>query len=744
MATARPSSSRVPGSPGAPGVSLAVKLGATMLAVALVPLLLAVLLADRLLGGPLIARHEKILSDLAERVAGQAGQTVGEEVQALAQLAADPEVAAAAAGAAPAAAADRALAAYRVRSPQDLALQLIDRSGKPVAASGNDPAATPAAPAGGREGGNPWLQAAALHAGAPSVGPLRRDAASGLTVLDLAVPVRRDGAPVGVLHGLLDVRRLGALLAGATFQRSGRVALYDDTRGIAVLAADAAVPGKALAPILRQAGALAAAEPGSAFGDSAQGIASLFGFAPVAAPAVGRVGWTAVATMDVAEALDPLAAVRRSALVAAGIGAVLALFGAAFGAWMPRRQADEMRRTAAQAAGGNLAARAAVLSRDELGLAAAGLNQLLARLSQRLQGETERDEQQGAITRLLEEVSGVAQGDLTIEAEVTADVTGALADSFNYMVAELREIIRNVQDSTREVTASARRLQLDARHAVETSDEQASEIGRASGDVEAMASTLGEIAESAQVADGVARDALANVRSGGAAVRQTIEGMSRIRSNVQETGRRIKRLGESSKEIGEIVKLIGGIADRTSILALNAAIQAASAGEAGRGFAVVAEEVQRLSERSTEATRQISALVTSIQSETQDTVVSMEESTREVVEGSRIADLAGQALAEINTVAERIATIVQSITEAVARQADRSAKLSATMEGIAGMTAQTADSTRQSAAAVLRMAELADALRASVSPFRLPERSAPVIEDEHEVALGAASRGAAL
>jgi methyl-accepting chemotaxis protein len=743
MATARPSSSRTPGSPGAPGVSLAVKLGATMLAVALVPLLLAVVLADRLLGGPLIARHEKILSDLAERVAGQAGQTLGEEVQALAQLAADPEVAAAAAGAAPAAAADRALAAFRVRSPQDLALQLIDRSGKPVAASGNDPAATPATAAGGGAGGNPWFQAA-LHAGAPSVGPLRRDAASGLTVLDLAVPVRRDGAPVGVLHGLLDVRRLGALLSGATFQRSGRVALYDDTRGIAVLAADAVAPGKALAPILRQAGALAAAEPGSAFGDSAQGIASLFGFAPVSAPAVGRVGWTAVATMDVAEALDPLAAVRRSALVAAGIGAVLALLAAAFGAWMPRRQADEMRRTAAQAAGGNLAARAAVLSRDELGLAAAGLNQLLARLGQRFQGETERDELQGAITRLLEEVSGVAQGDLTIEAEVTADVTGALADSFNYMVAELREIIRNVQDSTREVTASARRLQLDARHAVETSDEQASEIGRASGDVEAMASTMGEIAESAQVADGVARDALANVRSGGAAVRQTIEGMSRIRSNVQETGRRIKRLGESSKEIGEIVKLIGGIADRTSILALNAAIQAASAGEAGRGFAVVAEEVQRLSERSTEATRQISALVTSIQSETQDTVVSMEESTREVVEGSRIADLAGQALAEINTVAERIATIVQSITEAVARQADRSAKLSATMEGIAGMTAQTADSTRQSAAAVLRMAELADALRASVSPFRLPERSAPVVEHEHEVALGAASRGAAL
>jgi methyl-accepting chemotaxis protein len=751
MAAARLSSSRTSGSPGAaPGVGLALTLGATMLAVALVPLLLAILLADRLLGGPLLVRHEKILGDLAERVAGQAGQALGEEVQALAQLAADPGVAAAAAagatGTAPAAVAEKSLVAFRERTPQQLALQLSDRSGSLVAADGGGGGGGPAAgiAAGGRAEGEPWFQAA-LHGGggAPWVGPPRRDAASGLTVLDLAVPVRRDGAVIGVLHGTLDSRRLGALLAGATFQRSGRVALYDDARGTAVLAADAAALGQAVPPILRQAGALGAAEPGSAFGDSAQGVASLFAFAPVSVPAVGRAGWTAVATMDVAEALAPLAAVRRSALVAAGIGAVLALLGAVLGAWLPRRQADEIRRTAAQAAGGNLAARAAVLSHDELGRAAAGLNTLLARLSQRFQGETERDELQGAITRLLEEVSGVAQGDLTIEAEVTAEVTGALADSFNYMVAELREIIRNVQDSTREVTASARRLQLDARRAVETSDEQATEISRATGDVEAMAHTLGEVAESAQVADGVARDALANVRSGGAAVRQTIDGMNRIRSHVQETGRRIKRLGESSKEIGEIVKLIGGIADRTSILALNAAIQAASAGEAGRGFAVVAEEVQRLAERSTEATRQITALVSSIQSETQETVVSMEESTREVVEGSRIADLAGQALAEINSVAERIAAIVRSITEAVARQADRSAKLSSTMEGIAGMTTQTAESTRQSATAVLRMAELADALRASVSTFRLPERPAALAEDESEAAIGAA-RGAAL
>jgi methyl-accepting chemotaxis protein len=714
MADSRPSPNRIAAAPRAPGSSLVVKLGGAMLAVALLPLLLAGVFADRLLGRPLVARQAKNLGDLSASVAGQIGRTLGEDVQGLAQLADDPGLAAATA-AAPASA-NAALAAFRERWPQHLALQLTDLSGAPVAAADGAGGGTAAEAANGQ----PWFQAALRGgAGAPAIGPLRREAASGVTVLDLAVPVRRNGAIAGVLHSVLDARRLGALLASATSQRSGRAAIYDAS-GTAMLAADAMELGRPLPPVLKEAGALAAAEPGSAFGESDQGTDSLFGFAPVTVPAVGRLGWTAVATMDAAEVLAPLAAERQSVLVAAGIGIVLALLGAAFAGRQPRRQADEIRRAAAQAAGGNLAARAAVWSRDELGLAAAGLNTLLGRLGERFQGESERDALQSAITRLLEEVSGVAQGDLTIEAEVTAEVTGALADSFNYMVAELREIVRNIQTSTHQVTFLARRLHTDAEHAVETSDEQATEISRASGDVEAMARTLGEVAESALVADGVAREALVNARDGGVAVRQTIDGMNRIRSHVQETARRIKRLGESSKEIGEIVKLIGDIADRTSILALNAAIQAASAGEAGRGFAVVAEEVQRLSERSTEATRQISALVAAIQSETHDTVVSMEESTREVVEGSRIADLAGQALAEVNTVAERIAAIVQSITEAAARQAQRSEQISSVMDGIAGMTAQNAASTRQSAIAVSRMAELADALRESVSTFRLP------------------------
>ncbi len=721
MADSRPLPTRTPASPRASS-SLAVKLGGLMLAIALVPLLLAGVFADRLLGRPLVARHAKILRDLSATVAGQVGRALGEEMQALARLAEDPNLVAAAAPAvsvptaASAASANAVLAAFRERQPQHVALQLTNRSGAPVAAAGGQ---------------------ADLHgvAGAPAIGPPRREAASGMAVLDLAVPVQRDGVVVGVLHSLLDARRLNALVAAATFQRSGRVALHD-AQGTAIMAADAAALGQALPPAVKQLGAPAVAEPGSVAGRSAQGIDSLFAFAPVSGPALGHLGWTAVATMDAAEVLAPLAAVRESVLVAAGFGIVLALLCAAFAGRLPRRQADEIRQAAAQAAGGNLAARAEILSRDELGRAAAGFNRLLERLGQRFQGEAERDALQSAIMRLLEEVSGVAQGDLTIEADVTADVTGALADAFNYMIAELREIISNVQTSTYQVTSSARRLQADAQRAVETSEEQAAEIGRASADVDAMARTLGEVAESALAADGVAREALSNARGGGIAVRQTIDGMNRIRSHVQETARRIKRLGESSKEIGEIVKLIGDIADRTSILALNAAIQAASAGEAGRGFAVVAEEVQRLSERSTEATRQISALVATIQSETHDTVVSMEESTREVVEGSRIADLAGQALTEINTVAERIAVIVQSITEAAARQAHRSEQISSIMDGIAGMTTQTATSTRQSAVAVSRMAELADALRESVSTFRLPASAAALVEDEREVKAG--------
>ena len=357
MADSNPSPTRTLAASRAPGASLVVKLGGTMLAVALVPLLLAGVFADRLLGRPLVARHAKILSDLAASVAGQVGRTLDEEVQALARLAEDPSLAAAAASGAPGtSAANVTLAAFRERLPQHVALQVANASGAPVASVGG---------LGDRPvNGEPWFQAA-WHggAGAPAVGSLRREPASGVTVLDLAVPVRREGAVVGVLHSVLDARRLRALLAGATFQRSGRVAIYD-AQGTAILAADATALGQALPATLKQAGALAASEPGSAIGESAQGISSLFGFAPVSAPAVGRLGWTAVATMDAAEVLSPFAAVRESMLVAAGFGLVLALLGAAFAGRQPRRQADEIRRVAGLAAGGILAARAEVLSRD--------------------------------------------------------------------------------------------------------------------------------------------------------------------------------------------------------------------------------------------------------------------------------------------------------------------------------------------------------------------------------------------
>jgi twitching motility protein PilJ len=208
-------------------------------------------------------------------------------------------------------------------------------------------------------------------------------------------------------------------------------------------------------------------------------------------------------------------------------------------------------------------------------------------------------------------------------------------------------------------------------------------------------------------------------------VQNTIQGMNRIRDQAQETAKRIKRLGESSQEIGQIIQLIDDIADRTSILALNASIQAAAAGEAGRGFAVVAEEVERLAERSTDATKKIANLIKTIQSETNEAVGSMEKSIHEVVEGSKLANQAGQALEEIGSVSSRLANLIQSISQASRQQAQGSEAIAKSMTNISEITNETASGTRHAASAVSLLAGMAEALRSSVSTFRLPGRGWP-------------------
>jgi twitching motility protein PilJ len=335
-----------------------------------------------------------------------------------------------------------------------------------------------------------------------------------------------------------------------------------------------------------------------------------------------------------------------------------------------------------------------------------GMVRLVEAETQRVDSEEQNRRNQQAIMRLLDEMGDLADGDLTVNATVTEDITGAIADSMNYAIDALRTLVTAINETASQVSAAAQQTQATAIHLAEASDHQAQQIASASSAVNEMAVSI----------EGVSR----NAAKGTAAVQNTIEGMDSIREQIQETSKRIKRLGESSQEIGDIVELINDIAEQTNILALNAAIQAAMAGEAGRGFAVVADEVQRLAERSADATKQIEALVKTIQADTNEAVISMEQSTTGVVNGARLAEDAGTALGEIENVSMHLAELVQSISGATRQQAAAAANVSDTMNVIQEITTQTSAGTTHTAAAIGNLAELADDLKKSVSGFKLP------------------------
>lgn len=335
-----------------------------------------------------------------------------------------------------------------------------------------------------------------------------------------------------------------------------------------------------------------------------------------------------------------------------------------------------------------------------------------------LAAQTEQDQQ--AILRLLDELSSLADGDLTVQASVGEDVTGAIADSINFAVEALRELVETINHGAIQVEDATKQTEASATALAEASDAQSKQVKHAGEVIHQMVASIDEVSGNAERSADVARHSVDIAHKGGDAVRRTIEGMNTIRETIQETSKRIKRLGESSQEIGNIVELINDIADQTNILALNASIQASSAGEAGRGFAVVADEVQRLAERSTNATKQIEVLVSTIQSDTNEAVVSMERSTTDVVGGALLAENAGAALEEIEQVSNQIATLVHNISGSTREQTDAARKVLESAERLEVISKETESSAVNTTGSVSQLAELASQLRESVSGFILP------------------------
>jgi twitching motility protein PilJ len=329
------------------------------------------------------------------------------------------------------------------------------------------------------------------------------------------------------------------------------------------------------------------------------------------------------------------------------------------------------------------------------------------------------DANQAAILRLMNELQSVAEGDLTQQATVTEDITGAIADSVNYTVEELRSLVAQVQSTAGRVTDTTSQVDATSTELLAASSEQLREIRDAGESVLKMAGRINDVSAQAQQTALVARQSLTAAESGLVAVQNTINGMNAIRDQIQDTSKRIKRLGESSQEIGEITELISDITEQTNVLALNAAIQAASAGEAGRGFSVVAEEVQRLAERSADATRQIAALVKTIQTDTQDAVGAMERSTHGVVEGTRLSDNAGTALGEIDRVSRQLADLIGQISNEALSEAQSANVVAADIQHIFAVSEQIDEGTRSTAQKVRELSINAEELKQSVARFKI-------------------------
>ena len=438
------------------------------------------------------------------------------------------------------------------------------------------------------------------------------------------------------------------------------------------------------------------------------------------------IKWALMSEIDHAEIKQPLGffQIAKSGLAWIAIASAIGAAAIYYVAGRITRQANSIKTMLSSIGIGMFDARAEKITDDELGEVAVALNAMCDNTLNLIQSNEDRTNVHSSIQSLIKEMENIASGNLAVKAVVKEDITGSIAGTVNHMAEQLRLIVQQVQNATYMVTTSADEIAGTSMKLSQENEAQAVRIGDTSKQVLAITDQFQDVARKTEASVQVAQKARETATRGFEAVTNTVDGMERIREQVQSTSKRIKRLGESSQEIGEIVQLISDIADRTSILALNASIQAAMAGDAGLGFAVVAEEVERLAERSTDATKQISTLIRTIQTETSEAISDMEESTREVVEGSQLATQAGHTLAEINEVSHKLERLIQDVSSSASKQADAAKQIASTMNEICSTTKESAEKSRNATEQVNALATLANHLGQSVCRFRLePDES---------------------
>ena len=445
-----------------------------------------------------------------------------------------------------------------------------------------------------------------------------------------------------------------------------------------------------------------------------------------------EVKWVLLAEMSLAELQQPVVTMFWQGLTIIAIATLLVTIAAVIFSRGVTRQTDAMTEMLNLIGIGLFESRAEIVSRDELGTVAKSLNSMCDNTLSLIQSHEERQSLEQSVRKLQREVERIATGDLTTRAEAEEGLTVDIAHSINSMVAQLQEIVRNVQVATHEVSSSANDIRATAERLSAGSLAQSQQIESTSLAVGEMAESIQLVSSGTQHSAEIAEQARQTALRGSQAVQNTIRGMERIRDQVQGTSKRIKRLGETSQEVGEIVQLISDLADRTSILALNASIQAAMAGDSGQGFAVVAEEVERLAERANDATRKISGLIKSMQGETAEAMTAMEVSTREVVSGTELADEAGQALEAIDAVSRELAEEIRTISTSTRQQALKADMMARSMAQISDITAQTSTGTQEAAEAISSLSQLADSLRESVSQFKLPMRNGRIFTHDDD------------